>query len=32
VDTGDPELDAEFKAHGVTVTDDYKTTVEMTVE
>lgn len=32
VDTGDVELDRKFKAHGVTVTDDYKTTVEMTVE
>jgi predicted polyphosphate/ATP-dependent NAD kinase len=32
VDTGDVELDYKFKTHGVTVTDDYKTTVEMTVE
>lgn len=32
VDTGDLELDCKFKTHGVTVTDDYKTTVEMTIE
>jgi predicted polyphosphate/ATP-dependent NAD kinase len=32
VDTGDTELDCVFKRHGVTVTDDYKTTVEMTIE
>jgi predicted polyphosphate/ATP-dependent NAD kinase len=32
VDTGDPDLDCKFKTHGVTVTDDYKTTVEMTIE
>lgn len=32
VDTGDLELDCKFKTHGATVTDDYKTTVEMTIE
>lgn len=32
VDTGDVELDSKFKTHGVIVTDDYKTTVEMTIE
>jgi predicted polyphosphate/ATP-dependent NAD kinase len=32
VDTGDQKLDSQFKAHGVCVTTDYKTTVEMTVE
>ena len=32
VDTGDVELDCKFKRQGVTVTADYKTTVEMTIE
>ena len=32
VDTGDQKLDAEFKARGVCVITDYKTTVEMTIE
>jgi predicted polyphosphate/ATP-dependent NAD kinase len=32
VDTGDPELDCMFKAQGVRVVSDYKTTIEMTVE
>jgi predicted polyphosphate/ATP-dependent NAD kinase len=32
VDTGDPELDCEFKARGVTVVADYKTTQELTIE
>jgi predicted polyphosphate/ATP-dependent NAD kinase len=32
VDTGDADLDCQLKRHGATVTDDYKTTVEMTIE
>ncbi len=32
VDTGDPRLDGEFRARGVSVITDYKTTVEMTLE
>ena len=32
VDTGDIELDNKFRAHGVRVVSDYKTTIEMTVE
>jgi predicted polyphosphate/ATP-dependent NAD kinase len=32
VDTGDPELDREFKAHGVKVIIDYKTEQEMHIE
>lgn len=32
VDTGDIELDNKFRAHGVKVVSDYKTTIEMTVE
>jgi len=32
VDTGNVELDCKFKRQGVTVTADYKTTVEMTIE
>jgi predicted polyphosphate/ATP-dependent NAD kinase len=32
VDTGDPELDREFKEQGVTVVADYKTTQKVTVE
>jgi predicted polyphosphate/ATP-dependent NAD kinase len=32
VDTGDTELDDEFKARGVRVVTDYKTTQELTVE
>ena len=32
VDTGDQKLDCEFKARGVCVITDYKTTVEMTIE
>jgi predicted polyphosphate/ATP-dependent NAD kinase len=32
VDTGDPELDGEFKNHGIEVVNDYKTTQILTVE
>jgi Uncharacterized conserved protein len=32
VDTGDPELDNEFRARGVTVVSDYKTAQDLTVE
>lgn len=32
VDTGDPQLDGEFKARGITVIVDYKTTQELTIE
>jgi predicted polyphosphate/ATP-dependent NAD kinase len=32
VDTGDPQLDSEFKARGITVTVDYKITQELTIE
>jgi predicted polyphosphate/ATP-dependent NAD kinase len=32
VDTGDSQLDCEFKDRGITVTVDYKTTQELTVE
>jgi len=32
VDTGDPELDKEFRARGVRVVTDYKITQEMDVE
>lgn len=32
VDTGDPELDSEFRAHEIRVVTDYKTTQEMSIE
>ena len=32
VDTGDSELDEQFRAHGIRVVVDYKTTKEMAVE
>lgn len=32
VDTGDPELDNEFKKHGIAVVTDYKTSQILTVE
>jgi predicted polyphosphate/ATP-dependent NAD kinase len=32
VDTGDSELDSEFRARGIRVVTDYKTTQEMTIE
>jgi predicted polyphosphate/ATP-dependent NAD kinase len=32
VDTGDSQLDSAFKARGITVTVDYKTTQELTIE
>jgi predicted polyphosphate/ATP-dependent NAD kinase len=32
VDTSDPELDTEFRAHKVQVVNDYKTIKEMAVE
>ncbi len=32
VDTGDPELDAKLRNHGVTVIVDYKTSREVTIE
>lgn len=32
VDTGDPELDGQFRARGIRVTTDYKTTQEMSIE
>jgi predicted polyphosphate/ATP-dependent NAD kinase len=32
VDTGDSQLDSMFKARGITVTLDYKTTQELTIE
>jgi predicted polyphosphate/ATP-dependent NAD kinase len=32
VDTGDPELDEQFRAHGIRVVIDYKTVKEMDIE
>jgi predicted polyphosphate/ATP-dependent NAD kinase len=32
VDTGDPELDAEFKTQGIRVVTDYKTTQQVSIE
>ena len=32
VDTGDPELDEQFRAHGIKVVVDYKTTIEKNIE
>ena len=32
VDTGDPELDGQFRARGIRVVTDYKTTKEMNIE
>jgi predicted polyphosphate/ATP-dependent NAD kinase len=32
VDTGDSELDGQFRAHGIRVVVDYKTTKEMNIE
>ena len=32
VDTGDSELDSQFRAHGIKVVSDYKKTQEMTIE
>ncbi len=32
VDTGDPELDQDFRTRGIMVTNDYKTSLEMKIE
>ena len=32
VDTGDPELDQDFRTRGIRVTNDYKTSLEMKIE
>ena len=32
VDTGDPDLDAQFRSHGVTVIEDYKNQLQMSIE
>ncbi len=32
VDTGDPDLDAQFRSHGVTVIEDYKNQLQMPIE
>jgi predicted polyphosphate/ATP-dependent NAD kinase len=32
VDTGDPELDEQFRRHGIRVVVDYKTMKEMKIE